>query len=67
MTESWIRLSENQGKNIQKHDIIMLHHELLEYRLMKQGLSYSEAHKETDKKYNYYEALKQWQIERGDL
>lgn len=67
MAESWRRLSESGGKFIQKHDIVMLNHELMEYHLMMEGLSYNEAHKETDKKYNYYEALKKWQIERGDL
>ena len=67
MAESWRRLSETEGKHIQKHDLIMLHHELGEYNLMKQGLSYEKAHAEINRKFNYYEALKDWQRKRGDL
>ena len=39
--------------NIKEMDIILLHHELMEYRLMKQGMPYSEAHRITEKTYNY--------------
>ncbi|MGT2926872.1 minor capsid protein [Streptococcus cuniculipharyngis] len=67
MAESWRRLSELAGKNIQSHDIIMLHHELGEYLLMQSGLSYEEAHAKINQDYNYYEALKAWQRKRGDL
>ena len=35
MAQSWQRLID--GKNIQKHDITLLNHELLEQRLMKKG------------------------------
>ena len=59
MAESWRRLRE--GKNILKHDIVMLHHELTELTLMEQGLSYREAHNQTDKIYNYLEEFKKWQ------
>ncbi|HEL1556449.1 TPA: hypothetical protein TXJ05_000611 [Streptococcus suis] len=67
MAESWRRLSEMNGQHIQDHDLIMLHHELGEFHLMKQGLSYEEAHTKINKKFNYYEALKVWQRNRGDL
>lgn len=56
MAESFRRLRE--GKNIQKHDLIMLKHECLEYELMKKlHLKYDEAHKITERKYNYQKAL----------
>lgn len=56
MAESFRRLRE--GKNIQKHDLIMLKHERLEYELMKkEHLSYQEAHRLAEKKYNYQKAL----------
>lgn len=66
MAESWRRLSESHSKNIQAHDLMMLKHEFLESRYMQEGLSYIEAHNETDKLFNYYQSLKQWQQERGD-
>jgi hypothetical protein len=57
MAVSWQRLIE--GKNIQEMDIIMLRHELMEYEFMiGQGLSYSEAHAITEKKYNYSQYVK---------
>ena len=56
MAESFRRLRE--GKNIQEHDLIMLKHERLEYELMKkEHLSYQEAHRLAEKKYNYQKAL----------
>ena len=59
MSESWRRLRE--GKNIQEHDLIMIKHERLEYELMnKYNKKYEEAHKLTEKKYNYYKALKEY-------
>ncbi|QWQ39297.1 hypothetical protein KMP11_02940 [Gemella sp. zg-570] len=65
MAESWRRLRE--GKNIQNHDFVMLEHEFFEYTLMKQGYNYRQAHDLTNEIYNYYEALKKWKKERGDL
>lgn len=56
MAESFRRLRE--GKDIQEHDIIMLKHERLEYELMKKlHLKYDEAHRITERKYNYQKAL----------
>ena len=56
MAESFRRLRE--GKNIQKHDLIMLKHERLEYELMKKlHLKYEDAHKIAERKYNYRKAL----------
>ena len=51
MAVSWQRLID--GKDIQEMDIVLLNHELMEYELMKQGLSYNEAHRIAEKSYNY--------------
>lgn len=55
MARSWQRLRE--GKNIQKHDILMLEHELFESILMADGMDYREAHLITNELYNYQVAL----------
>ena len=53
MQNSWMRLHE--GKNIQKHDITLLNHELAESKIMGTGLDvvYEVAHAEVEKTYNY--------------
>lgn len=51
MAQSWQRLID--GKNIKKHDITLLQHEIMERNLMEQGYSQLDAHKITEKKYNY--------------
>jgi len=51
MAVSWQRLSE--GNNIHEMDIVLLNHELIEYKLMEKGTSYKEAHKIASKSYNY--------------
>jgi hypothetical protein len=52
MAVSWQRLID--GKNIQEMDIILLYHELEEYKLMNiQKLRYGEAHELAESKYNY--------------
>ncbi|MFC0275595.1 hypothetical protein ACFFH2_02615 [Enterococcus devriesei] len=59
MAESWQRLF--LGKNVQKHDIIMLRHELMESKLMnKKGLSYRDAHKKVNETWNYENALDEY-------
>lgn len=59
MAESFRRLRE--GKSIQEHDLIMLKHERLEYELMnKKHMSYQEAHRLAEKKYNYQKVLKEF-------
>ncbi|MDR1559065.1 MAG: hypothetical protein LBS84_05065 [Clostridiales bacterium] len=52
---SWQRLVE--GKNIHEMDIVLLRHELMEYNLMRDGLSYDEAHTITNLTYNYGEYI----------
>ena len=67
MAESWRRLSEIGGKNIQHHDRVMLRHELMEHDLMAKGMKYDEAHELTNKSYNYQKAWIAWMKEKGDL
>lgn len=67
MAESWRRLSEIGGKNIQPHDLVMLNHELMEHDLMAKGMKYDEAHELTNKSYNYQKAWITWMKEKGDL
>lgn len=57
MAHSWLRLRE--GKNIQKHDMTMLYHELAEENIMKDSLeiSYEPVHEEVQKTYNYQREL----------
>ena len=46
------------GKNIQRHDLILIQHEALEYDLMNNdGLVYEEAHKKANEQFNYAAAL----------
>jgi len=58
---SWQRLID--GKNVQEMDIVLLNHELMEYRLMKRGLLYDEAHSITESTYNY----KKYTVELDNL
>lgn len=52
ITQSLQRLLE--GKDVRPEDIIMLHHERLEYELMNRyGHDYNTAHKLANKEYNY--------------
>ena len=51
MAQSWQRLID--GKDIQPHDLTMIKHEIMERRLMSEGMSQEEAHILTAKKYNY--------------
>lgn len=57
MAQSWIRIRE--GTNIQEHDLIMLHHELEEAKIMNTNLEipYEEAHNKAEEKWNYNKAL----------
>ena len=45
MAESWQRLID--GRNIQKHDLTLLKHEIMERKLMLKGLSQHDAHIQT--------------------
>lgn len=50
IAQSWDRLTT--GK-IEKHDLILLKHEIMEQELIENGLTQDEAHKITSQKYNY--------------
>ena len=64
MAVSWQRLVE--GNDIREMDIILLNHELMEHELMtEKGLSYREAHEETEKKYNYSKHVKELNRKEG--
>ena len=52
IAESWRRLAFDSD-NIKPHDLILLHHELMEMRLVNEGLEQDEAHVITSRKYNY--------------
>lgn len=54
---SWLRL--RQGKDIQKHDITMLNHELAEEKEMQDSLDviYEDSHERVQKVYNYQREL----------
>jgi hypothetical protein len=55
VAQSWQRLVE--GKNIKEQDIILLNHELMEMRLVKNGMTQDEAHIIATKQFNYREAF----------
>lgn len=58
MAQSWQRLID--GKNIQKHDITLLQHEIMEKQLIENGYSQTEAHNITEKKFNYSKEAKEY-------
>ena len=64
IAESWRRLAFDKD-NIKPHDITLIKHELLEMRLVSEGISQDEAHDLTENQFNYqkesdefYEKLK---------
>lgn len=50
MAESWQRLIDGKPE---KHDLTLINHEVMEKKLMSEGLSQEEAHIKTSSKYNY--------------
>jgi len=51
MAVSWQRLID--GKDIQKMDITLLRHEILQYKYMINGMTYDGAHATANELYNY--------------
>ena len=60
MAQSWERLSRKDDKHIQKHDILMLYHELAEIDLILKGYSQQEAHDIASKQYDYSKASNEY-------
>ena len=52
IAESWQRLSDMQ-EFVQEHDKLLIPHELMEMKLINDGLSQEEAHNKTSEVYNY--------------
>lgn len=67
MADSWRRLQSKGGKLIQKHDILLLQHELSEISLllMNSKLTQAEAHSKAEATYNYNLACKQFYAQFG--
>ena len=72
IAESWRRLAFDPD-NIQHHDLTLLEHELMEMRLVNEGLTQHEAHLIASRKYNYalecfdfYEKMRTVAIEKSD-
>lgn len=62
IAESWKRLSEKGGKNIKKHDVLLLYHELYEINLLlvHTDMSQNTAHNLANVKYNYEFACREF-------
>lgn len=59
MSQSFQRILE--GKNIQPHDITLLKHEMLEFKIMsKYNMVYEDAHRIAEAQYNYSKELKEF-------
>lgn len=54
IAQSWQRLSD-VNMTIEPHDLTLIEHELLEIRLVQDGLSQREAHERATARYNYTE------------
>jgi hypothetical protein len=61
MAQSWQRLVD--GKDIKKHDLTLLKHELLELEYKQQGKLHYEAHILASKKYNYSKEAREYYAE----
>ena len=44
-------------ETIKKHDIVMIKHEVMESKLMEQGMIFQEAHNNTNEVFNYTKEL----------
>lgn len=55
IAESWRRLAEGKEDKLQKHDVMLLYHELTEIMLLLQNPGYTQdfAHELANKRYNY--------------
>ena len=61
---SWQRLID--GNNIKQMDVVLLHHELMEYELMEQqGMGYRDAHHMAEQVYDYSKFVKELDEKEG--
>ena len=58
MAESWQRLID--GRDIQPHDLTLLKHEIMERKLMSEGMPQDIAHIRTSQLFNYAREAKQY-------
>lgn len=67
IAQSWLRLSERNANNIQRHDLILIYHELYEIRLLlaDNNLHQASAHEQAQRRYNYNLEAKQFYIKHG--
>lgn len=67
IAQSWLRLSERNANNIQKHDLTLLYHELYEIRLLlsDNNLHQAAAHEQAQEKYNYNLEARQFYARHG--
>ena len=67
IAQSWLRLSERNANNIQRHDLTLLYHELYEIRLLlaDNNLHQASAHEQAQIRYNYNLEAKQFYIKHG--
>lgn len=62
MAQSWLRLAEKAGRNIQRHDVVLLFHELTEIIIQLQNPKISQlmAHEQAQLQYNYVDACRKY-------
>lgn len=67
MAQSWLRLSEKNGRIILPHDKVLLQHELTEimYLLRYSNITQLEAHRQAEKQYNYSQATREYYASKG--
>ena len=65
MAVSWQRLID--GKDIKEMDIVLLNHELVELRLMGQGMDYESAHRMAESEHSYTKYVKELDEMEGIL
>lgn len=67
MAESWRRLSENGGRHIEQHDVMLIKHELYEMHLLilNPRMSQHTAHELATQKYPYARMADEYYNKRG--
>lgn len=62
MAQSWLRLAEKAGRNIQRHDVVLIFHELTEIIIQLQNPKISQlmAHEQAQSQYSYIDACRKY-------